>query len=55
MLSLDAAVSGPVGGAMVEVVTESSGTILVTSGKVLAFIPNALGEALLSQQRLAAP
>lgn len=42
-------------GAMVEVVSESSGTILVTSGKVLAFIPNALGEALLSQQRLAAP
>lgn len=42
-------------GATVQVLAESTGTILVTSGKVLAFIPNAVGEALLSQQRLPAP
>lgn len=42
-------------GATVQVLADSTGTILVTSGKVLAFIPNAMGEALLSQQRLPAP
>lgn len=39
-------------GATVQVVSETTGTLLVASGKVLAFIPNALGEALLSQKRL---
>lgn len=41
-------------GTTVTVVSEVSGTLLVASGKVLAFIPNALGEALLSQKRLPA-
>jgi hypothetical protein len=41
-------------GTTVQVVSETTGTLLVASGKVLAFIPNALGEALLSQQRLPA-
>lgn len=39
-------------GATVQVVSETTGTLLVASGKVVAFIPNALGEALLSQKRL---
>lgn len=57
-VTVSAAAANAVGlavGATVQVLAESSGTILVTSGKVLAFVPNALGEALLSQQRLAAP
>lgn len=41
-------------GATVQVLSETTGTVLVTSGKVLAFIPNAIGEALLSQARLPA-
>ena len=39
-------------GTTVQVVSEATGTLLVASGKVVAFIPNALGEALLSQKRL---
>lgn len=39
-------------GTTVQVVSETTGTLLIASGKVLAFIPNALGEALLSQKRL---
>jgi hypothetical protein len=39
-------------GATVQVLSETTGTLLVASGKVVAFIPNALGEALLSQKRL---
>ncbi|MYM98530.1 hypothetical protein [Duganella vulcania] len=39
-------------GTAVQVVSETTGTLLVASGKVVAFIPNALGEALLSQKRL---
>ncbi|VEB39686.1 Uncharacterised protein [Chromobacterium violaceum] len=30
----------------------ASGTLLVTSGKVLAFIPNKVGEALLEHSRI---
>lgn len=41
-------------GATVQVISETTGTLLVASGKVVAFIPNALGEALLSQKRLPA-
>lgn len=41
-------------GATVHAVSEATGTILVASGKVVAFIPNKLGEALLSQARLPA-
>lgn len=41
-------------GTTVQVLSETTGTVLVTSGKVLAFIPNAIGEALLSQARLPA-
>jgi hypothetical protein len=41
-------------GTTVSVVSETTGTLLVASGKVVAFIPNALGEALLSQKRLPA-
>ena len=41
-------------GTTVQVVSETTGTLLVASGKVVAFIPNALGEALLSQKRLPA-
>lgn len=41
-------------GATVSVISETTGTLLVASGKVLAFIPNELGEALLSQKRLPA-
>jgi hypothetical protein len=39
-------------GTTVQVVSETTGTLLVASGKVVAFVPNALGEALLSQKRL---
>lgn len=41
-------------GTTVQVISETTGTLLVASGKVVAFIPNALGEALLSQKRLPA-
>jgi len=41
-------------GATVQVISETTGTLLVASGKVIAFIPNALGEALFSQKRLSA-
>ena len=41
-------------GTTVQVVSETTGTLLLASGKVVAFIPNALGEALLSQKRLPA-
>src|SRR5476649_2885184 len=41
-------------GTTVQVVSETTGTLLLASGKVVAFIPNALGEALLSQKRLQA-
>lgn len=41
-------------GTTINIVAESTGTLLVVSGKVLAFIPNTLGEALLSQSRLPA-
>lgn len=41
-------------GTTVSVISETTGTLLVASGKVVAFIPNALGEALLSQKRLPA-
>jgi hypothetical protein len=41
-------------GSTIHVVSETTGTLLVVSGKVLAFIPNKLGEALLSQSRLPA-
>lgn len=34
-------------GTKVEAVTESTGVVLVASGKVLAFVPNAVGDALL--------
>lgn len=42
-------------GNTVEFTAHASGTMLVASGKVLAYIPNAAGEALLGQQRLPAP
>lgn len=41
-------------GTTVTVLSETTGTLLVASGNVVAFIPNALGEALLSQKRLPA-
>lgn len=41
-------------GTAVRVVSETTGTVLVASGKVIAFIPNKLGEALLSQARVPA-
>ncbi|HXA48350.1 MAG TPA: hypothetical protein VNW52_12020 [Burkholderiaceae bacterium] len=41
-------------GTTVRVISETTGTILVASGKVIAFIPNELGQALLSQARLPA-
>jgi hypothetical protein len=41
-------------GTTVQVISETTGTLLVASGKVIAFIPNALGEALFSQKRLSA-
>jgi len=39
-------------GSAVQAVTASTGTVLVASGKVLAFIPNTLGEALLHHERV---
>ncbi|AXE30025.1 hypothetical protein DK842_09030 [Chromobacterium phragmitis] len=44
--------SGAAVGASVQVTATASGTLLVTSGKVLAFIPNKLGEALLEHSRV---
>ncbi len=41
-------------GTAVRVISETTGVVLVASGKVIAFIPNKLGEALLSQARLSA-
>lgn len=41
-------------GAAVEVVSGAAGATLVASGKILAFIPNASGRALLAQSRLPA-
>lgn len=41
-------------GTTVQLVSETTGTLLVASGKVLAFVPNAVGETLLSQNRLPA-
>jgi hypothetical protein len=42
-----------VAGASVEVVAISTGYILVTAGRVLAFVPNELGRALLHSSRVA--
>lgn len=39
-------------GTTVKAVAASTGTMLVVSGKVLAFIPNTLGEALLHHERV---
>ncbi|MGO4151780.1 hypothetical protein [Cupriavidus sp. YAF13] len=39
-------------GATVNAVADSTGTVLVVSGKVLAFIPNSVGEALLYRERV---
>ncbi|BAN27010.1 putative uncharacterized protein (plasmid) [Caballeronia insecticola] len=39
-------------GTAVQAVKVSTGTVLVASGKVLAFVPNAAGEALLHQERV---
>lgn len=39
-------------GAAVQAVAASTGTALVISGKVLAFIPNTLGQALLHHERV---
>lgn len=39
-------------GTTVELVSHTTGAILVTSGKVLAFIPNTVGEALLHQEKI---
>ena len=39
-------------GTSVEAVQSSTGTALVTSGQVLAFIPNTVGEALLYRERV---
>ncbi|WP_043613264.1 hypothetical protein [Chromobacterium violaceum] len=44
--------SGAAVGASVQVTATASGTLLVTSGKVLAFIPNKVGEALLEHSRI---
>lgn len=44
--------TGAAVGASVQVSAVASGTMLVTSGKVLAFIPNKLGEALLEHNRV---
>jgi hypothetical protein len=41
-------------GTVLDVVATSTGHVLVLSGKALAFIPNALGEALLHHERVAA-
>lgn len=39
-------------GTTVELVSHTTGAILVTSGKVLAFIPNTIGETLLHQEKV---
>jgi len=41
-------------GASVELVAVSTGYLLVAAGKVLAFIPNAVGSALLHHERVGA-
>jgi hypothetical protein len=41
-------------GTAVTVISETTGMALVASGKVLAFVPNALGESLLYQARVPA-
>jgi hypothetical protein len=43
-----------VAGALVSVVATSTGCLLVVSGKVLAFIPNEIGKALLHHSRVGA-
>jgi hypothetical protein len=40
-------------GTTVQAVAESTGTLLIASGKLLAFIPNSVGEALLYNSRVA--
>jgi|GEM_PF-1217467 len=40
-------------GTAVQLSAEASGTVLIASGKVIAFIPNELGKALLGQSRVA--
>lgn len=42
-------------GTTVELVSHTTGAILVVSGKVLAFIPNTIGEALLHQEKITTP
>ena len=42
-------------GTTVSVVAMSTGYVLVASGKVIAFIPNEIGKALLHQSRVATP
>ena len=44
--------SGTAVGAALEVSATASGTLLVASGKVLAFIPNQVGKALLEHRRV---
>ncbi len=44
--------SGAAVGASVQVTAVASGTLLVASGKVLAFVPNKLGETLLEHSRV---
>jgi hypothetical protein len=39
-------------GTSVQLSAEASGTVLIASGKVIAFIPNELGKALLGQSRI---
>ncbi len=39
-------------GTAVQLSAEASGTVLIASGKVIAFIPNELGKALLGQSRV---
>lgn len=39
-------------GSAIEAVAEASGVILVSAGRVVAFVPNSLGESLMSQSRL---
>jgi hypothetical protein len=39
-------------GTTVQLSAEASGTVLIASGKVIAFIPNELGKALLGQSRI---
>jgi hypothetical protein len=39
-------------GTTVQVVAESTGTLLIALGKLLAFIPNTVGEALLYNEQV---